>query len=402
LTLNASDAIAVVTTPVSFTVTTVATAPDAPSAASAIAVGTAVTFNWMPALTGSAPSRFVVELGTAPGTTTISTQTVMWPGTSLALTLPAGTYYARVRAVNSVGQSPPSPEATVTVLEPSPIPGPPGNFSATTVGTTVHFTWTTSTIGAAATRFVIEAGSAPGLANLAVLDTATAATSWTVPNVPVGTYWIRVRGANSAGAGAPSQDVSVVMGTSAGCVGLPSAPVLLTPVVSGLNVSLSWTAPAGRAPTGYVIVAGSAAGLSNLASFGTGNTATSFAASAPAGLYFVRLAASNGCGVGPTSSDVSFTLGMDVPGAPTDLSAIVGPGGLVTLTWNAPASAGATSYLVEAGSDRGMLNLARLSTRDASSVFHAAAPPGRYFVRVRAVNGGGASAASNEVVVIVP
>ena len=232
----------------------------------------------------------------------------------------------------------------MTVAEPSPIPGPPGNFSATTSGNTVSFTWTASSIGAAASRYLIEAGSAPGLANVALLDTGYVATSLTVPNVPPGTYWVRVRGANAAGTGAPSQDVSVVMGPSGGCVGLPAAPVLLTPVVSGVNVSLSWNAPTiGRAPTGYVLFAGSASGLSNLASFGTGSAATSFAASAPAGVYFVRLAASNACGVGPVSNEVTFTLGMNLPGAPQNLASSVATGGLVTLTWDAPASGGAVT-----------------------------------------------------------
>ncbi len=388
----------------SFTVTAVPTAPDAPTTLSSSASGTTVTFAWVAALTGAAPTSFVVEMGTAPGTTTLPTQTVTSPVAQLSLVLPAGTYYARVRAVNAVGQSPPSPETSVTVVEPSPIPGPPGNFSAATSGNAVSFSWTASSVGAAASRYLIEAGSAPGLANIATLDTGSVATSLNVPNVPPGTYWVRVRGANAAGTGAPSQDVSVVMGASGGCVGLPAAPVLLTPVVSGVNVSLSWNAPTiGRVPTGYVLFAGSASGLSNLASFGTGNTATSFAASAPAGVYFVRLAASNACGVGPVSNEVSFTLGLNLPGAPRNLAASVAPGGSVTLTWDAPSSGGtATSYLVEAGSSTGLADLATLSTGSAATAFNASAPAGTYYVRVRAVNGGGAGAASGDVVVIVP
>ena len=348
VTLSASDTIAWVNAPVSLTVTAVPTAPHAPTALSSSASGTTVTFAWVAALTGAAPTSFVVEMGTAPGTTTLPTQTVTSPTAQLSLALPAGTYYARVRAVNGVGQSAPSPETSVTVVEPSPIPGPPGNFSATTSGNTVSFTWTGSSIGAAASHYLIEAGSAPGLANVALLDTGAVATSLIVPNVPPGTYWVRVRGANAAGTGGPSQDVSVVMGPSGGCVGLPAAPVLLTPVASGVNVSLSWNAPTiGRAPTGYVLFAGSASGLSNLASFGTGSAATSFAASAPAGVSFVRLAASNACGVGPVSNEVSFTLGIDLPGSPENLASSVATGGLVTLTWDAPASGGAvTSYLV--------------------------------------------------------
>jgi hypothetical protein len=180
--------------------------------------------------------------------------------------------------------------------------------------------------------------------------------------------------------------------------------VLLTPVTSAVNVSLSWSAPTiGRTPTGYVLFAGSGSGLSNLASFGTGSAATSFAASAPPGVYFVRVAASNACGVGPVSNEVNFTLGMNLPGAPQNLAWSVAAGGLVTLTWGAPASGGAvTSYLVEAGSSPGLADLATLSTGSAGTVFNASAPAGIYYVRVRAVNGGGAGATSGEVVVVVP
>jgi len=363
-----------------------------------------VTIAWAAALTGGAPSRFVVEIGTAPGTTTLPTQSAPSTATQLVLSLPAGTYYTRVRATNAVGSSLPSPEASVTVTDPGPLPGPPGTFSARTVGRTIVFTWTPPVVGEPPTRYVLEAGSAPGLSNLAVLDTGGIASSFSVPNVPSGTYWVRVRAANAAGMGAPSQDVSIVMGPASGCVGLPGVPVLLTPVVSGNNVTLSWNAPSpGGSPTTYVLQAGSGPGLSNLAAFATGSASTSFAASATGGVYFVRVAASNACGVGPASNEVSFTLGSALPGAPQDLSWSVSSSGVVSLHWEPPASGGVpTAYLVEAGSASGLANLASLSTGSPVTSTDATAPPGAYFVRVRAVNGAGASAASNEVMVVVP
>jgi predicted phage tail protein len=389
---------------VAFNVTAVTAPPHAPTALSATATFTSVTWSWTPALTGSAPSSFVVEIGTAAGTTTLPTQSVAWPATNLTLLLPAGTYYTRVRALNSLGSSPPSPETSIVVSEPSPIPGPPGNFWARTVGRTVSFTWTAATTGAAATSYTIEAGSAPGLANLAQLATGTPATSFDVPNVPAGTYWVRVRGSNGAGTGAPSQDVAIVMGTSSGCVGLPGAPVLLAPVTSGTNVALHWNPPTlGSLATGYVLMAGSGPGTSDLAVLGTGSAATSFAASAPPGLYFVRVAASNACGTGPASNEVSFTLGADLPGAPGDLAATVTAGGQVSLTWVPPATGGpATAYLLEAGSAPGLSDLAVISTGSPVTAFAAVAQPGNYYVRVRAVNGSGPGPASAEILVVVP
>ena len=103
VTLSASDMVVGVTAPVSFTVTAVPTTPHAPTALSSSASGTTVTFAWVAALTGAAPTSFVVEMGTAPGTTTLPTQTVTSPTAQMSLALPAGTYYARVRAVNAAG-----------------------------------------------------------------------------------------------------------------------------------------------------------------------------------------------------------------------------------------------------------------------------------------------------------
>lgn len=404
LTLTAGDGSLTTSAAVTFNVTAATAAPDPPTTLSATAEGLNATLAWTAALTGSAPSHFIVEIGTDPGATTLPIQTVTWPATTLTLPLPAGTYYARVRAVNSVGASAPSPEAQLVMTEPSPIPGPPGNFFARTSGRTVTFTWTASVTGATATSYLIEAGSAPGLANLAHLDTGSPASSFVVPNVPPGTYWVRVRGTNAAGHSAPSQDVAIVMGASSGCVGLPGTPVLLTPVVSGNNVSLTWNAPvSGAMPSGYVLMAGSSPGTANLASFNTGNTSTSFSASAPSGLYYVRVAGANACGMGVVSNEVSFTLGGEVPGSPGDLSWTLGDGRVVSLAWTAPTSGPApTAYFVEAGSASGLADLATVSTGSTVPAFVANAPPGTYYVRVRALNSAGAGAPSAEVIIVVP
>jgi hypothetical protein len=124
---------------------------------------------------------------------------------------------------------------------------------------------------------------------------------------------------------------------------------------------------------------------------------------APNGVYFVRIGARNPCGIGAASNEVSFTVGPALPGAPSGLSHAVGAGGLVTLTWSAPAAGDLpTSYTVEAGSATGLANLAVLPTGSSSTTLSVTAPPGTYFVRVRATNGAGAGAPSNEITVVVP
>jgi hypothetical protein len=57
--------------------------------------------------------------------------------------------------------------------------------------------------------------------------------------------------------------------------------------------------------------------------------------------------------------------------------------------------------VIEAGDAPGRSNLAVLPTGSSTTSFRVAAPPGRYHVRVRALNAAGTSAASDEVVLLV-
>jgi hypothetical protein len=401
VTVSVSDGLQSAT--MSFALDVVGSAPDAPTSIAAIATGNTVALSWTRALGGAAPTSYVVEIGTSPGATTLPTQNTGTPDTSIVLTLPDGTYYFRVRAVNTAGISAASPETSTVVGSALLIPGPPSNFTVSTVGLGAVFAWSPPTVGAAVSAYIIEAGSGPGLSNLAVASTGSASTSFHVPSVPVGTYYVRVRGSNGVGTGAPSQDVSFTMGPVT-CSAAPGVPVLLTPVVAGGAVTLSWTAPGSGSPaSSYVLMAGSASGQSNLAAFDTLSSATSFAAAVPFGTYFVRVAARNPCGDSAPSNEVSFTAAAVAPGAPGALTATVGMSRTVALNWVAPTTGGApTGYVIEAGSAPGLTDLAVVPTGSTLAGFSTVAPPGIYYVRVRAVNGGGTGPASNEVTVIVP
>jgi hypothetical protein len=87
---------------------------------------------------------------------------------------------------------------------------------------------------------------------------------------------------------------------------------------------------------------------------------------------------------------------------PPVLSPAVVSSGAVTLTWSLQdASPAATGYRLEAGSAPGATALA-IDLVAATSTTIPAVPPGRYYVRIRAVNYNGVSAPSNEVVIDVP
>ncbi|MEZ5285536.1 MAG: fibronectin type III domain-containing protein [Vicinamibacterales bacterium] len=63
--------------------------------------------------------------------------------------------------------------------------------------------------GGPASSCVLEAGSAPGLANLA--NTPVTSPGFVAGGIPSGVYYVRVRAINAAGPGAATPDVTVVV-----------------------------------------------------------------------------------------------------------------------------------------------------------------------------------------------
>ncbi|MCA1585050.1 MAG: S8 family serine peptidase [Acidobacteria bacterium] len=180
----------------------------------------------------------------------------------------------------------------------------------------------------------------------------------------------------------------------------PAAPLNLVATVNGNNVSLTWQPPTAGTVTGYVVEAGSAPGIANLASFPIGNT-LSFATGAANGSYYVRVRAQSSVGPGAASNELLVQVGGgSVPGAPTNLQAALN-GSNVSLSWSPPMAGGPPpGYRVEASLTPAGPVMAAFNTVT-STLFVPGVPPGRYYVRVRATNGAGASAPSNEVTVLV-
>ena len=181
------------------------------------------------------------------------------------------------------------------------VPSAPANLQAVVSGATVSFTWTGSP-GAAG--YQLEAGSAAGLSNLASITLAPTST-YSVPNVPAGVYFVRVRAVDGSGVSGPSNEVTVVVGGGSGgpCVSPPDAPTRLRAVVDGTQVSLSWVpAVAGCPPTNYIIRAGSHEGAYNLAQIPV--PTAGFSGVAPDGIYFVDVVAVNQFGMSSTSGSI--------------------------------------------------------------------------------------------------
>jgi hypothetical protein len=249
--------------------------------------------------------------------------------------VPAGTYFIRVRARNSAGVSAASNELVLIVVGLSGCPtAAPTNLVVSASGSTATLRWTPSGGACAPTGYIIEAGSTPGAANLANFNTGTTDTTFVAGDVGAGTYYVRVRGGNSAGTSAPSNEATLVV-TGTGCT-TPGAPGGLTGSVSGTNVSLAWGGVSGA--TSYVLEAGSAPGQSNVVVSDQG-LATSLSATAASGTYYVRVRARNACGTSAPSNEIVLNVGnspCNFAVSPTNQS-VSNAGGAATLTVTASA-----------------------------------------------------------------
>ena len=182
----------------------------------------------------------------------------------------------------------------------------------------------------------------------------------------------------------------------------PSAPANLTSQVSGRTVTLAWTGVAGA--TQYRIEAGSRPGAVDLAAIDSGSPQTSFTANGVGdGVYYVRVRALAGVTASPPSNEVIVSVGgagpcTGAPAAPVGLVSSAS-GNFVALSWG--ASGTISSIALEAGFSPGASNAALIVLDPSARTFSTSAPPGTYFVRVRASNACGTSAPSNEVVVAV-
>jgi hypothetical protein len=273
-------------------------APDAPVNLRSSVSGTKVTLNWSRATTGGAPTGYRIYVGTWPGGSNIVSGLNVGNTLTVSGDLSRGTYYARVRAYNAAGISPDSNEVTFRVGAKAR-PRRPLNTTGSLQNAVATLSWQPPAGDAedAPTGYVIEAGTASGLTNLATVPVGNV-TSFQA-RVPPGVYYVRVRAVNDLGASDPSNEVVL---RDASAVGRPTN---LVQSGTGFTVTLTWLAPtAGAFPAGYVIEAGTAPGLANLAVLHLGN-ATTFTTVAPPGVYYVRVRAKGADGsAGEASNEV--------------------------------------------------------------------------------------------------
>jgi hypothetical protein len=186
-------------------------------------------------------------------------------------------------------------------------PGAPANLLATANGGNVTLTWVAPASADPVVSYIIEAGSLPGAANLANFSTGTTATTFSAGGVGTGTYYVRVRANTGLVTGPASNEATLIVGAVGSC-NAPGAPTGLTLVTNnGGTVALAWSAASGS-PSSYVVEAGSAAGLANLANSNLGLITSFTATGVGPGVYYVRVRAQNACGTGSPSNEVIVTV----------------------------------------------------------------------------------------------
>jgi hypothetical protein len=113
----------------------------------------------------------------------------------------AGGDFAHVEGIASPGLA----------IFPEPTPSAPINLTAIVTGSSVQLQWTPPSDGDVS-EYRLEAGTFPGASNVGTLILPPTP-SYHVAGVPDGRYYVRVRAANAAGVGPPSNEVEVIVGT---------------------------------------------------------------------------------------------------------------------------------------------------------------------------------------------
>jgi hypothetical protein len=287
-------------------------------------------------------------------------------------------------------------EQTVSITQPAGIPAAP-EIATAVAGDRIDLSWTPA-IGAGINWFILRGAVGDG-AMTDLLTLPGYLRAWRSPALPPGSYRVELVAANDAGRSVPSNPTSFSVGLTAA----PDPPVDLLANVDDDQVALSWSgAPAGPAPSGFVVEA--AALFGEFAAVAR-TAAPSFVANrVPPFTWRVRIRATTHGGISGPSAEVLVTAAAcsTPPDPPRDPWALwTAPA--VTLRWSAPLRGAVEHYVIEIGSALGHFDLGRLEVPGTQlSVTEQVQPGLTRFVRVRARNACGESQPSAWLPVVVP
>ena len=181
---------------------------DAPRNLAASVSGSTVTLTWDGPASGCTPTAYVIEAGSGPGglRDLANFSVANSPTSYSAAGVPSGIYYLSVRTAVIGIQSFRSNEVRIAVGLCDSVPAAPTALTSSVNGTSVTLTWTAP--AGPVSSYVIEAGSASGMADILTNDLGSVATSMTATGA-AGTDYVRVRAKNGCGAGPASAETIV-------------------------------------------------------------------------------------------------------------------------------------------------------------------------------------------------
>jgi hypothetical protein len=325
--------------------------------------------------------------------TTTAANAVSYSDASLA----AGTtYYYRIRATNAGGSSAYTVEASAVTVG---IPAAPSILTATaTSPASIDLSWTDNSSNE--TGFQIERSLTMGSGYNLITTTTANAVSYADAGLTAGTtYYYRIRAVNEGGSSAYTTEATA---TTTGVP--PAAPTaLIATATASTSITLSWT-DASSNEQGFQIERSitSGSGFSFVST--TVANAVSYADEGinPSTTYFYRVRAINAGSVSAYTAEVSATTPASPPEAPSGLAAAAASGA-INLTWTDNSS-----NEVEFEIERSLTSesdYALLATVEADLVSYSdtsGVPGTTYYYRIRASNGGGYSAYTAELSIILP
>jgi hypothetical protein len=383
------------------------TSPNAPSGLGATAASaTSVNLAWMNNATNQ--TGFHLDRATDAGfTTNLITENLPASPNSFTDTAtglaPGSTFYYRLRAYNSAGDSGNSNMATITI--PLAPPKPTNQLVTGVTTTTIAMSWQDNAGHQADGYHILRAANHGAFSQVATLPptsrTPPSTYTWTDTNLSPGVFYeYHIIAFNVSG----NNDFA---GVNATTLTLPPSGVSAAP--GNVVVTLSWTAPTGAQT--YNVYRGTTAGGESATPLATGLTTTSYkdmAVTNGTKYYYTVTAVNANTSITPVipsesarSTEVSATPNtVAKPAAPTNLVANGTPANQaaaqVTLTWT--GSAGAVTYNVyrslTSNGEAGPALATGLTT--AAFTDHNVAFGTAYFYKVTAVNAGGESTMSSE------
>jgi titin len=405
----------------SATPTSSETVPGVPTGLTASPGDTAVTLNWTAPISdgGSQLTGYNIFEGTSSGgesTTPVNSSPL--PATAisyLATGLTNGTtYYFTVVAINAVGSSVPSNEASATPTSSPTLPGAPTALAASPGDTAITLNWTApvSDGGSPILGYNVFEGTSPGGESTAPVNSsllAATASNYVVTGLTNGvTYYFKVEAVNAIGSSAPSNEASATPTSSAT---VPDAPTVLVASPGDTAVTLNWTAPVsdGGSPIiGYNVFEGTSPGGESTTPVNGSLLPATVSSYIVTGLtngviYYFTVEAVNAIGNSAPSDEASATPTSSVttPGAPLALMATPGRR-QITLSWTAPTSDGGTpilGYNVYMGKTSGGESTKPInaSLLPSTSYLVTGLKNGKtYYFIVKAANAVGVGAASNQ------